>query len=43
MKKLKKHAISIGVGICTSEEIDQLNIYEATKVAMGACGGSFRS
>ena len=33
-EEIKKHAISIGVGICTSEEIDRLNIYEATKVAM---------
>ena len=33
-QEIKKHAISIGVGICTSQEIDQLNIYEATKVAM---------
>ena len=33
-EEIKKHAISIGVGVCTSQEIDQLNIYEATKMAM---------
>lgn len=33
-EQIKKHAISIGVGICTSEEIDRYNIYEATKIAM---------
>ena len=33
-EQIKKHAISIGVGICTSEEIDRYNIYEATKMAM---------
>lgn len=29
-----ENAISIGVGICTNEEIDKLNILEATKKAM---------
>ncbi|EFF64633.1 ribonuclease HII [Turicibacter sanguinis] len=33
-EQIKKNAISIGIGICTSEEIDQYNIYEATKIAM---------
>ncbi|MGL4335461.1 MAG: ribonuclease HII [Turicibacter sp.] len=33
-QEIKKHAISIGVGVCTSDEIDQYNIYEATKMAM---------
>ncbi|MDE5978341.1 MAG: ribonuclease HII [Turicibacter sp.] len=33
-EEIKKYAISIGVGICTSQEIDQLNIYNATKLAM---------
>ena len=33
-EEIQKHAIGIGVGICTSEEIDRLNIYEATKLAM---------
>lgn len=33
-QEIKKHAISIGVGMCTSAEIDQYNIYEATKIAM---------
>ena len=33
-EEIKKHATAIGVGICTREEIDQYNIYEATKVAM---------
>ncbi|HAX74156.1 MAG TPA: ribonuclease HII [Firmicutes bacterium] len=32
--EIRKHAISIGVGMCTSEEVDRYNIYEATKIAM---------
>lgn len=31
---LKKEAMAIGVGIVSEEEIDTINIYEATKVAM---------
>ena len=33
-EEIKKYAMGIGIGICTSEEIDRLNIYEATKLAM---------
>lgn len=33
-EEIKKYATGIGIGICTSEEIDRLNIYEATKLAM---------
>ncbi|MCD8510821.1 MAG: ribonuclease HII [Bacillus sp. (in: Bacteria)] len=32
--RIKEEAVSFGVGMATAEEIDQLNIYEATKVAM---------
>lgn len=32
--EIKKQAISIGIGEATPQEIDELNIYEATKVAM---------
>ena len=31
---LKKEALSIGVGIVSAEKIDEVNIYEATKLAM---------
>ena len=31
---LKKEALSIGVGIISAEKIDEVNIYEATKLAM---------
>lgn len=31
---IKKDAIAYGIGIVSAEEIDRLNIYEATKVAM---------
>lgn len=31
---IKKDAISIGVGIISNEKIDEVNIYEATKLAM---------
>jgi len=31
---LKKDAISIGIGIISNETIDEINIYEATKLAM---------
>ena len=31
---IKKDALAIGIGECTEKEIDELNIYEATKVAM---------
>ena len=31
---IKKDAISIGIGRCSSAEIDEYNIYEATKIAM---------
>ena len=33
-EEIKKHAVAISVGVCTREEIDEYNIYEATKVAM---------
>ncbi len=32
--KIQEQAIAIGIGMCTAEEIDQYNIYEATKIAM---------
>ena len=32
--EIMKQAISVGVGIVSNEEIDKINIYEATKVAM---------
>lgn len=31
---IKEHAICYAIGMCTPEEIDEFNIYEATKVAM---------
>ncbi len=31
---IKEHAICYGIGMCTPEEIDEYNIYEATKIAM---------
>lgn len=31
---IKEHALAIGIGQCSPEEIDSLNIYAATKVAM---------
>ena len=31
---LRKDAISIGIGMCDAQIIDEINIYEATKVAM---------
>ena len=31
---IKKNAIGIGIGICDADEIDRINIYEATKKAM---------
>lgn len=31
---IMKEALAIGIGECTEKEIDSLNIYEATKVAM---------
>ena len=34
VKEIKKNARAIGIGEATAEEIDQLNIYQATKVAM---------
>lgn len=34
VKEIEKNARAIGIGEATSEEIDQLNIYQATKVAM---------
>ena len=33
-KYIKEHAICYGIGMCTPEEIDEYNIYEATKIAM---------
>lgn len=33
-QRIQKQALGIGIGICQSEEIDQLNIYQATKKAM---------
>jgi ribonuclease HII len=32
--EIRKHAIGIGIGMCTSDEIDRLNIYRATQLAM---------
>lgn len=34
VERIKKEAISYGIGIATSIEIDEINIYEATKLAM---------
>jgi ribonuclease HII len=31
---IKEHAICYAIGMCTPEEIDRYNIYEATKIAM---------
>ena len=31
---IKTHAIAYGIGECSAEEIDEYNIYEATKIAM---------
>ena len=31
---IQEHALAIGVGVVTAQEIDALNIYEATKLAM---------
>jgi len=31
---IKEHAICYGIGECSPEEIDEFNIYEATKIAM---------
>lgn len=31
---IKEHAICYAIGMCTPEEIDKYNIYEATKIAM---------
>jgi len=33
-EEIKKHAIGIGIGICTPQEIDEQNIYQATQLAM---------
>ena len=33
-EEIKKHAIAIGIGVCTSKEIDEYNIYRATQLAM---------
>ena len=33
-KIIKEKAIAIGIGIVSEKEIDRINIYEATKVAM---------
>lgn len=33
-KEIKKQALGIGIGMCSAEEIDKYNIYEATKIAM---------
>ncbi|MGX7031111.1 ribonuclease HII [Vagococcus zengguangii] len=34
LTKIKEQALAIGIGIVSPEEIDRINIYEATKVAM---------
>ncbi|WP_323702582.1 ribonuclease HII [Mammaliicoccus sp. Dog046] len=33
-QQIKEQALSVGIGIATVQEIDQLNIYQATKLAM---------
>lgn len=33
-EEIKKYAIGIGVGVCTAQEIDEKNIYQATQLAM---------
>lgn len=33
-EKIKEQALGIGVGMCSPEEIDEYNIYNATKIAM---------
>ena len=32
--EIVKHALGIGIGVCSSEEIDRYNIYRATQMAM---------
>ena len=34
VEQIKEHALSIGVGIVSAKEIDDLNIYQASKLAM---------
>lgn len=41
-EEIQKHAIAIGVGTCTSQEIDQHNIYQATKLAMERAVGALQ-
>lgn len=31
---IRKHALAFAIGMCTPEEIDEMNIYKATQVAM---------
>ncbi len=31
---IKEHAVAYGIGMCSSEEIDEYNIYKATQIAM---------
>jgi len=33
-EEIKKQALGIGIGMCSEKEIDEVNIYEATKIAM---------
>jgi ribonuclease HII len=34
VEQIKEHALSIGVGIVSAKEIDEINIYQASKLAM---------
>lgn len=40
---IKEHALAYGIGIIGPEKIDEVNIYEATKLAMKAAIGQVRS
>ncbi|MCK9235367.1 MAG: ribonuclease HII [Acholeplasmataceae bacterium] len=34
LEEIKQHAVAIGIGMCSVEEIDQINIYRAARQAM---------
>lgn len=34
LEEIKQHALAIGIGMCSVEEIDQINIYRAARQAM---------
>jgi ribonuclease HII len=33
-QQIQEHAISVGIGMCHAQQIDKVNIYQATKIAM---------